>query len=386
MTRCYDEGQLRAYLDQELSPVEHDTVAGHVVGCGTCRSSLETVRAQMGQVGGLLAPTATAPDARAALARLKREQLAPRTAVRERRASNILRRTMMGTTSRFWTGPRRKAMSAVTMIAVALSLLLFPPVRAVADQLLQVFRVQQVMFVPFDPARIQQLENLDLDETTLFLGEPEVINNPAPPRTVATAEEAAQAAGFVPRLPADFPTPPSTTEIVVRDRTVAKFQVNVEGARQLLSMMGVDDVTIPDALGAEPIIADVAPLVRTHYENADYNLTLLQSTSPDVTLPDGVELAQLGKAALRVLGMDPARAEALSQSIDWNSTLIFPFPTGISNIRQVSVGELQGMLMGSDEGGESRWQLYWQRGDRFFMLQGEGVQESDLLQIAESVR
>jgi hypothetical protein len=44
------------------------------------------------------------------------------------------------------------------------------------------------------------------------------------------------------------------------------------------------------------------------------------------------------------------------------------------------------MLMGSDEGGESRWQLYWQRGDRFFMLQGEGVQESDLLQIAASVR
>jgi len=277
-------------------------------------------------------------------------------------------------------------MAGVTMIAVALSLLLFPPVRAVADQLLQVSRVRQVVFVPFDPERLAQLENLEFDENTLFVAEPEITNNPAPPRTVATADEATSAAGFVLQQPVDFPTPPSTTEIVVHDRTVAQFQVNVEGSRQLLSLMGVDDVTLPDALGAEPIIADVAPSVSVRYENADYNLTLLQGGSPDVALPDGVELAQLGKAALRLLGMDPARAETLSQSIDWSSTLIFPFPTGISNIRQVSVGDAQGMLVGGDAGDESRWQLYWQRGDRFFMLQGEGVGESDLLQIAESVR
>ncbi len=386
MTRCCDEGRLRAYHDQALSPEERDAVAAHLVECGTCRGDLEKVRARISQVGALLGPPATPPDAGAALARLRQGQVAAHTAAHERRTSNILRRTMMEATPRFWSAPRRKAMAGVTVIVVALGLFLFPPVRAVADQLLQVFRVQKVMFVPFDPERIEQLENLDLDETTLFVAEPEVVNNPAPPRTVATADEAAQAAGFVLQQPVDFPTPPSTTEIVVHDRTVAQFQVNVEGSRQLLSLMGVDDVTIPDALGAEPITADVAPSVRIHYENAEYNLTLLQGTSPDVTLPDGVELAQLGKAALRLLGMDPAQAETLSQSIDWSSTLIFPFPTGISNIRQVSVGDARGMLVGGDEGDESRWQLYWQRGDRFFMLQGEGVGESDLLQIAESVR
>lgn len=172
------------------------------------------------------------------------------------------------------------------------------------------------MFVPFDPKRMEQLENLKFDENMLFVAEPEIVNNPAAPRTVATADEAASAIGFVPQQPADFPTPPSTTEIVVNDRTVARFQVNVEGSRQLLSLMGVDDVTLPDALGAEPIVADLAPSVEVSYENADYNLTLLQGTSPDVTLPDGIELAQLGKAALRLLGMEPAQAETLSQSID----------------------------------------------------------------------
>jgi hypothetical protein len=292
----------------------------------------------------------------------------------------------METTTRFWSGTLRRLTVGGAMAVIALSLLLFPPVRAVADQLLQVFRVQRVVFVPFDPERIKQLENLDLDEKTLFVAEPEIVNNPAPPRTVATADEAAVAVGFVPQQPADLPTPPSTTEFVVTDRTVAQFRVNVEGARQLLSLMGVNDVTLPDALGTEPITADVAPSVKVRYENADYKLTLLQGTSPSVTLPDGVELAHLGTAALRLLGMDPARAESLSQSIDWSTTLVFPFPTGISNIRQVSVGDSEGMLVGGDEGNESHWQVYWQRGDRFFMLQGEGVQASDLLQIAESVR
>ncbi|CAA9325825.1 MAG: hypothetical protein AVDCRST_MAG93-5954 [uncultured Chloroflexia bacterium] len=386
MTRCCDEGRLRAYIDQELPPAERDAVAAHLVECGTCRSGLERARTRKGQVGALLAPPATAPDPRRALARFQHEHVAPRTPAHERRLDNQVWRTTMETATRFWSGSRRRAMLGGAMAVVALSLLLFPPVRAVADQLLQVFRVQRVMFVPFDPERIKQLENLNLDDNTLFVAEPEIVNNPAPPRTVATADEAASAVDFALQQPADLPAPPSTTEFVVTDRTVAEFRVNVEGARQILSLMGVDDVTLPDALGTEPITADVAPSVKVSYENADYKLTLLQGTSPNVTLPDGVELAQLGKAALRLFGMDPARAESLSQSIDWSTTLVFPFPTGISNIRQVSVGDSEGMLVGGDEGDESHWQLYWQRGDRFFMLQGEGVQASDLLQIAESVR
>ena len=63
--------------------------------------------------------------------------------------------------------------------------------------------------------------------------------------------------------------------------------------------MGIDDVSIPDALGAAPIVVDVPAFAQAHYHGANYDLTLHQGKSPSVTLPDGVDLSQLGKAALR---------------------------------------------------------------------------------------
>ena len=74
-------------------------------------------------------------------------------------------------------------------------------------------------------------------------------------------------------------------------------------------LLGIDDVSLPDALGAAPITVDVPAFVETRYHGANYELTLHQGHSPSVTLPDGVDLAQLGKAALRLLGMDADQAE-----------------------------------------------------------------------------
>ena len=151
MTRCCDEGRLRAYIDQELSPMERDVVAAHLMECGTCRGALERVRARVHQASALLVAPASTPDPRRALARFQHEHVAPRTPVPERRTDNHVWRIPMETTPHLWSGPRRRAMVGVAVAIVALSLLLFPPVQAIADQLLQVFRVERVMFIPFDP-------------------------------------------------------------------------------------------------------------------------------------------------------------------------------------------------------------------------------------------
>jgi hypothetical protein len=119
-------------------------------------------------------------------------------------------------------------------------------------------------------------------------------------------------------------------------------------------------------------------------------LQLIQGRAPLVNLPDGVDLRQLGRAALRVLGMAPEQADALSNQIDWSSTLLFPFPSDLSSVRQVSINGAPGMLTtGGTRGGRTS-QLYWQRGDHFYVLELEGVQSAEAVQIlvqaAESVK
>lgn len=292
----------------------------------------------------------------------------------------------MQTTNRFWSGPRRKIFAALAAVVVALGLLALPPVRAAADSFLNIFRAQSVVFVPVDPARIEQLEQLKIDPQSLFLEQPSADEPRAEPRKVGSLLEASSAAGFAVEQPAAFLSPPTAQEFVVQDRHRAQFRVNVAGAQALLTQLGIDDVTLPEALGSGPIVADIAPFVTTRYRGTGYDLALHQGRSPSVELPEGVDLAQVGKAALRLLGVEPAQAEAMSRSIDWKSTLLFPFPSNIGNIRQVTISGAPGLLVGGQEG-QRALHLYWQRGDRIYMLESKGrISEADLIATAESVR
>lgn len=297
----------------------------------------------------------------------------------------------MQSVSRAISGRRQRLFAGMAVAVIAIGLLVLPPMRAAADQFLQLFRVQSVMFVPTNMDRLKQVATtLQANKDTLFTGKPTLISKPAAPRAVNSLAEARKTLSFAPQQPAQFPSAPASTQLAVRDRFAVQFSINVQAARQVLAMMNVNDVTIPDALGSTPIVVNMQPSLESHYHGTNYDLNLYQGVSPTVKLPDGVDLAQLGKAGLRVLGMDPAQADAVSRSIDWRSTLVFPFPTDFQDVRQVSIGNSQGLLVGSERGGangrEPQWRMYWQRGNRFYILEGHNLDEAAMLAAAESIR
>lgn len=389
MTNCEDEGRLRAYLDGELPALERAALGAHIASCAACQGRQAELRAQAQRARALLATPSAGPDPQAALARLRaagadKQDLDVPTYER----SNVQRRPFMQVTSS-WSGRRRALLAGMAALVVALSLLLVPPLRAAADSLLSVFRVQKVVFVPISADRVRQLENLNLDGKTLFLDKP-TSSDKTPPRTVASAGAAATLAGTTVAEPAQLPGPALSTEYTVTSPGKGQFKVNVATVRQVLEMLDIRDVTIPDALGAGPITVDMQPFVSTRYRGANYQMTLNQGHSPSVGLPEGVDLPQLGKVALRLLGMTPEQAEATSRDINWNNTLLFPFPADTNNLRQVNVGGEKALLVGAGTRGQAHWQLYWQRGETFYMLEGSGMREADmidaLLATAESVR
>jgi hypothetical protein len=374
---CTDSGLLRAYLDDALPAQQRLEVAAHLAACPSCRAGLAALRVSAEQVSSLLGPPATIPDMQAAFAGLRRRIDAQPLPTQR---STAVQTRSLSQAKRFW-------LSAVGAALAIISLLLFPPVRAAADQLLQVFRIRSVVFFPVDPARISQLQELDVDTLTLFAQEPTIMNSPAPPRDVASIDEASLAVGFTVRAPATLPGATSKLRITVRDRTVLALQANVEALRQMLTLTGIDDVTLPDALGNEPITVDVAAWVAQRYAGAGWNMELYQGRSPEVTLPDGVDLADLGRTGLRVLGMSAAEADAVSRQIDWTSTLVVPIPPQIQDVRSVTINGSDGMLIGTREAGGQGWLLYWQEGDRFYIMEAAGaISDTEVLAAANSVR
>lgn len=375
--QCADHGLLRAYLDDALPPQQRAEVAAHVAECASCRERLSTLRASAAQVSALLGPPATLADPAAVFERLKSGIAPP--------SPQTPRRTMMQTQR--WQTARRSWLGTVGAALAIVSLLIFPPVRAAADELLQIFRVRQVVFFPVDQGRIDQLEELDVAGATLFASEPTVVNTPAPPRDVESVGEASQAVGFAVRAPAALPEAPAEGTITVRDRTVLSMQVNVDALRQLLAIAGIDDVSLPDALGEEPITVDVRPWAAQRYAGQGWRIELYQGHSPDVTLPEGVDLAELGRTGLRVLGMSEAEAETFSRQVDWASTLVVPIPPQVQDVRSVRVNDHDGLLVGTREGGGQSWLLYWQEGDLFYILAANGaLSDAEVLAAANSLR
>jgi hypothetical protein len=378
MTNCYDEGHLRAYLDGELPASERAALAAHLAGCAACQAQLARQRALAARVRSLLPVPQAVPDARVALARLR--------GTTQQTARNIpasqgfyIQRSKFMLSNSFRSGRSRSLLAALAVIVALVSLLALPPLRAAADELLSIFRVQKLVFVPVSRDRLDQLNKLNFDQNTLFVSKP-TAGQSAPLRTVASAAEAASVVGGTVGQPSAFPSAPLGSEFKVSSPNTMQFQVNVASARQLLALMGVDDVSIPDALGAAPIKVDVPAFVLAHYQGSNYDMTLHQGHSPSVTLPDGVDLSQLGKAALRLLGMPAADAEVASRTINWNNTLLFPFPADTADIRQVTVGGENALLISGGRRGDQHRQLYWQHGDTFYMLEASGsLSEVDMI-------
>jgi anti-sigma factor RsiW len=383
MTRHYDDGALRAYLDKELSDAEQAEISVHLASCAQCQTQLADVSALAGAVSARLTQPANepaSPSLQAALARL-RPQLASASTARKRRVS------APGASAR-----RRLAtglgIAAALVLTFSLVLGLVPGAGAAAAQFLQIFRAQSVIYVSVSPTRVQQVQQLQLDPNTLFLSKPTRIGPAPTQQTADSLTQASSLAGFTAQAPSSFPSAPATTTYLVDGQSAYQLQVNVKTLREALTTLGVTDVTIPDALGAQPITIELPPTVRSQYAGKDYTFSLIQGASPTVTLPDNVSLAELGRAALEVYGMSPSEARALSQQIDWRSTLVFPFPTGMSAIQQVAVGDAQGVLFKATKNGARDYLIYWQRGSRFYVLEatGNGLSVAEALSAASSVK
>ncbi len=271
---CYNAGALRAYLDGEL-PIEASAeTEAHIGACSDCQARLAELRALDAQIAAALSSMPSLPvdlpsadDAWAAL----KPQLAARPASTHG-MPNIVTRL-----------PAHRAFRIGAVAAAALLVvLLVPPVQSLAAQLLQIFRAQSVIYVLVSPQRIEQLENLHLDQSALFLTPPSLVGSAPTTTPAASIQQASSLAGFTVDSPRVFPSTPTSADIAVRGQSAYQLQVNVQTLRQTLAALGVTDVTIPDSLGAQPITIQMPPTVQQQYQGNGYTLSLTEGTSPTV--------------------------------------------------------------------------------------------------------
>jgi hypothetical protein len=284
-------------------------------------------------------------------------------------------------------------------LAAALGLtaaLQVPAINAAAQDFLNLFRVRRVTAIAVDPQalaarrdpanREQRNQIADALRSNMT-----VIKEAGEPQTVADANAASTLAGITVRLPAQAAL---VDGLRVRGDGEMRFSTDVNKIRAALQALDMEDVQIPDIAEGAQINIKTPAVVSAKLTLAGSEFQVVQARSPEVQLPIGVRMSDLGVISLRAMGMDRASAEATAAKIDWNSTFVMPIPADAASFRDVTVAGRAGVLIESrpdtqaqQNGRRRRPQgvmLVWTDGDIVYALSGQ-IAEVEALELAESM-
>lgn len=291
-----------------------------------------------------------------------------------------------------------------TVLFVILGLgLAFPTTRALADEILELFRVQQVTAIPVDFTGLEQLTGdgtLGNQFTDLISSSMQLTQEPGDPTAVANAEEASRLAGFNVRLPQGMPP----SQIYVMDGAEFTITVDRQKAQALLDEAGRSDLVLPEAIDGAEISAVIPPSVSIGFDFCPaphtsylYNaptaarhypdcVILVEMPSPTVSAPPEVDVEQLALIGLEFTGMTPMEAALFVNTVDWTSTLVIPIPKDAAFYELVTVDGVPATLIRrSADIAHAQYALLWVKDEIIHAISAVGTNYQKALDMANSL-
>ena len=387
MTRHLTAGELRAALDGELDSHHLD----HLSNCTQCQVRQREIGAQREQTAvrlAFLAPAAgdPAPNGPAAWDRLSRRLLT-------HKETSVIRKIFANPGFRYGT-------LAVLLLALILAI---PRTRALADQLLQLFRVQQVTVIPVDYTGLKQLTGNDALGTQineLISSSTNITQQPDDPTAAADASEASQLAGFTVRLP----TTTSPSQLYVLGQGAFSLVVDRAKAQALLDEAGRGDLVLPQSVDGKEVSVIIPASVSAGYgtcpkpqaNGSDEDsmipgrrypdcIILSEIPSPVVNAPADLDVAELAQLGLEFTGMSREEAAAFASTVDWTSTLVVPIPKNAAVYEQVQVDGVTGTLIQRPADDAPQFALLWVKDGIIYTFSGLGTNSPLAIEMANSM-
>lgn len=382
------DGELRAALDAELTSAQ----TAHLSACPECQTRQTGITREHNRIQARLAflaeGHAAAPSAASAWARF------PHHSPPSKKEISMFKKM-------FAFPVVRVGLVAVLALALVLAI---PSTRAMASELLNLFRVQQVAVLPIDTAGLEALtgnEALGNQLSELMSSSTTVTKEPAEPVTVADAAEASAAAGFAVRLPAGM-TPASLS---VSDSAGFTLTIDRAKAQAFLNEAGRGDLVLPATIDGADISVSIPAAVNVTFGTCpkmedskefgkDYGrlskeyadcLVFGQIPSPIVSAPAGVDVSVLAQIALEFSGMSAEEAASLAETVDWTSTLVVPMPRDAGTYTDITVDGVTGSLIQNDSEYAPQYVLLWVKDGIVYFVSGSGADASAALALINSL-
>ena len=375
------DGKLKAYLDHELILSEQEHVQDHLDSCQQCQVALAKQTSRTEHVQNLLTEINTQEDKKANSVAAARRQLEMRITAQEEK--NMFKKVFSRNNRLSWI--------VVGIIVILVAAIAFPPVQAIANSFLGLFRVQKFTVVSVDSSNLQgrfesanQLEFMFTEDVT--------VDEKGEPQEVDSSSEASALAGIPVRLPSGMNNDPT---LMVIPGATANFAVNLEHIQAVLNEIDLPDISLPANLDGATVSVDIPSSVSAEFGECDYDplaparreydpddpdmmprpscTTLVQAKSPIISAPAGLDIAQIGNAFLQIMGMSPEEADHFSQNIDWTTTFVIPIPQNSTTYQEMPVDGVVGTLILQEfKDQETQYVLLWVKDGIVYALSGPG--------------
>ena len=392
MKNHLNDGQLRAALDGELDSDE----LKHLESCQQCQSRQKILEAQIRptieRLRFLSSTQDTGLSTSTAWKKFNQEKLA-------QKETSMFRKLFASSLIKYGA-------SAALVIALILA---FPATRALAGELLNLFRVQQVTVVPVDFTGMEQLNGAVGQNISQLISESVTMQKkPSDPITVASTDEASQLAGFSVRAP-QGQTP---SRINVMSGAAFTFTIDRAKAQALLNEAGRSDLVLPEEVDGADVSVNIPSSVSLAFGNcpepsneseaererkremetsgspgrvyADC-VIFAQVPSPEVSAPASLDIAKLAQIGLEFTGMTPEQAKEFTSTVDWTSTLLVPIPKNAASYQQVMVDGVTGTLIERPSDDAPQFALFWVKDGIIYTIGGLGSNSEKALEIANSL-
>ena len=387
MKKHLTDGELRAALDGELD----DQRLRHLADCADCLRRQSQLQAKQAQIADQLAFLASAHDP-APTPQKAWAEFSQRISIKKE--TSMFKKWFAVPVVRFGT-------SALLILALILA---FPGTRALAGELLNLFRIQQVAVVPVDFTGLEQLTGdgaLGNQFTDLISNSINITQEPGEPTEAADAAEASQLAGFNVRLPQSG----APSQIYVMEGAAFSMTVDRAKAQALLDEAGRGDLVLPESVDGADISVTIPGSVSAAYGTCPKPDTdsseggegierrypdcviLAQIPSPSVSAPADLDINRLAQIGLEFTGMTPEEAAAFTSTVDWTSTLVVPIPSNAADYNQVTVDGVTGTLIqrASREGEPTTFALLWVKDGIVYAISGRGTNSDQAIEMANSL-
>ena len=279
------------------------------------------------------------------------------------------------------TPPTRARVSRGTIVALAVGALLlgslaFGPVRAVAAQVLGMFRVQRIQTISITQADLEKVGQVlsegDGKVSLESLGDVSVEGASTEPSE--TTLKAAQAAvDFDIKVPTGAEGTPT---VVLQQPMTMKFKLHVDKVNELLDSYGATKLFSNSLDGKEFSIFMPATVVLAYpdkvanasdsgttdpdgtamqdaalYADPMLGVVVVQTRGPQLNVPPGVDPLEIRDVLLGLPFLPENVRSQLAGVQDWRSTLLIPSVEGTS--REISIGGMPGVIVAPKDTGSA---------------------------------